>query len=52
MRGARAAEEAVLGHQVLVRVHRVLHVLAADQAAVQLVVGRRRQVHAVVALQR
>lgn len=33
--GARAAEEAMLWYQVLVRIHRILHVLPADQAAVQ-----------------
>lgn len=50
VRRARAAEEAVPGHQVLVSVHRVLHVLAADQAAEQSVVRGCRQVHAVIAL--
>lgn len=50
VRRARAAEEAVLRHQVLVSIYRVLHVLAADQAAEQSVVRGRRQVHAVIAL--
>lgn len=50
MRRARAAKEAALGHQVLVRVHCVLHVLAADQAAEESVVRGSRQVHAVIAL--
>lgn len=50
VRRARAAEEAMLWHQVLVGVHCVLHVLAADQAAEQSVVRGRRQVHAVIAL--
>lgn len=49
--GARAAEEAVLWHQVLVGVHRILHVLPADQGAEQLGVRGTRQVHAVVTLE-
>lgn len=48
--GARAAEEAVLWHQVLVCIHRVLHVLPADQAAEQFSVCGARQVHAVITL--
>lgn len=50
VRRARAAEEAVLGHQVFVSIHCILHVLAADQAAEQSVVGGRWQVHAVIPL--
>lgn len=48
--GARAAEEAILWHQVLVCIHRILHVLPADQAAVQFSVCGARQVHAVITL--
>lgn len=48
--GARAAEESMLWHQVLVCVHHVLHVLLADQSAEQFIVCRTRQVHAVIAL--
>ncbi len=48
--GVRAAEEAMLWHQVLVCVHSVLHILPADQAAVQFSVCGTRQVHAVIAL--
>lgn len=33
--GVRAAEEAMLWYQVLIRIHRALHVLPADQGAVQ-----------------
>lgn len=51
VRGARAAEEAVLRHQVLVSIHSVHHVLPADQGAVQPGVCGTRQVHAVIALE-
>lgn len=51
MGGAGAAEEVTLGQQILVRVHALLCVLAADQAAIEGGVCRARQVHPVVALE-
>lgn len=50
MGGARAAEEAMLWHQVLVCIHCILHVLPADQAAVRFSVCGTWQVHAIIAL--
>ena len=49
--GAGAAEEAVLGHQVLVCIHGVLHVLAADQTPVEAAVRGAGEVHPVVPLE-
>lgn len=48
---ARAAEESMLGHQILVCIHRVLHVLLANQSTEQFFVCRTWQVHAVITLQ-
>lgn len=48
--GAGAAEEAAVGYQVLVCVHRVLHVHAADQAAVVLAIVGTGQMHPIVPL--
>lgn len=50
MGSAWAAEESMLGHQILVCIHGVLHVLLADQSTEQLFVCRTWQVHAVVTL--
>lgn len=47
---AWAAEKSMLGHQILVRIHRVLHVLLADQSAEQFFVCWTWQVHAVITL--
>ena len=49
--GARAAEKAMLWHQVLICIHSVLHSIPTDQAAVQFSVCGTRQVHAVIALE-
>lgn len=47
---AWAAEESTLGHQILICIHCVLHVLLADQSTEQFFVSRTWQVHAVITL--
>lgn len=50
MGSAWATEESMLGHQILVCIHCILHVLLADQSTEQFFVCRTWQVHAVITL--
>lgn len=50
--GARAAEEAVLWHQVFICIYTIIQVPPTDQAAVKFGVCWTRQMHAVIALKK